>query len=376
MNNCHVFAKRGHIERLEGAVQLTAAASLTLHAVAGHETLPPEVLRHAQCIVLEVDPLDELSLARMEQVRRTRPAMPIIAAIENADFNLTRILVRQGVFDVVALPFDVQEVVSRVMDASAVLAASDRPRLAPMVTLAKAINGIGSTTVVTHLAAALADGGRRRVCVVDLDLQYGQVANYFGIAPALSVVDLLEAGERLDGHLVRNVAADTGRGPFVIGAPTVIAPLEAVDLDRLLHMLDTVRQEFDFVLVDLPANWTNWTLSAALASSQIVLLTDQSVNGVRQAKRCLELFDSIEMATGSVGIVVNRYEKKLLQKIGLGDITRVLQKDVLATLALDKSGLPAAQDQGLLLDQVSRKARFSSDIAGLAGQLESLGEEQ
>ena len=374
--NCHVFAKREHIARLEEALLKGRTSSLTLHAVAGHEHLFPEALRHAQCIILEVDPRDPLSLGRMEQVRRSRPSMPIIAAIENADFNLTRLLVRQGVFDVVPLPFDVQEVMSRVMDVSATLASSAGGKLAPLVAVAKATGGTGATTVATHLAAAISQGGKRRCCVIDLDLQFGQVANYFGIAPTTSVLELLEAGERLDGELVLNAAVETDQGPFVLAAPSVIAPLEQVDVDRLLHLLGLVREEFDFVLIDLPANWTNWTLSAVLASSEMLLLTDQTINGLRQAKRCLELFASIEIPTDDVGIVVNRFEKRLLQKIGLDDVAKVLRRDVRATLAFEKGGLRTAQDQGLLLDQVVRKARFTQDIASLAEQLLQLGEER
>ena len=115
MVNCHVFAKPEHIAELERQLADQRNAALTLHAIAGHEPLPLTAIKQAQCIVLEVDPRDRSSLARMEQVRISKPSIPIIAAIENADFNLTRVLIRQGVFDVLALPFDSDEVLSRIM---------------------------------------------------------------------------------------------------------------------------------------------------------------------------------------------------------------------------------------------------------------------
>jgi pilus assembly protein CpaE len=157
--NCHVFAKREHLARLEVPSGPGAHRSpiLTLHEVASHEHLFPEVLRHAQCVILEVDPKDELSLGRMEQVRRARPNLPIIAAIEEADIKLTRVLIRQGVFDVVTLPFDQDEVLSRVMDASATVAAESKVQVAPMVSVVGAVGGMGATTVITHLASAIAE---------------------------------------------------------------------------------------------------------------------------------------------------------------------------------------------------------------------------
>ena len=367
--NCHVFATREHVRALEGLLPDEHAASVTLHEIAPQEPVLPEALRQAQCLILEVDPRDQSSLARMEQVRRARPSMPIIAAIQNADFNLTRVLVRQGVFDVVSLPFDVEEVMSRLMDASATFAANSAVALAPMVSVVGSAAAVGATTVVTHLAAALADAGVRRCCIVDLDLQFGQIADYYGIEPPTSVLELLEAGERLDGDLLRNAAVDTGRGPFVISAPTTIHPLEQVDVDGLLRLLDIARREFDFVLLDLPANWTNWTLSAVAASSEVLLVTGQSLSALRHAKRCIELFDSVEIPESCTSVVVNRFEKRLLQKIGADDVERALKRPVRATLAVEKGGLSEAQDRGLLLPEVARRARFSADIAELAGEL-------
>jgi pilus assembly protein CpaE len=373
--DCHVFAKHEHIARLESQLPGERGSSLTLHGVAGDESLPTAALTQAQCIVLEVDPRDRQSLSRMEYVRRARPSMPIIAAIENADFNLTRVLVRQGVFDVVTLPFDGEELLSRVMDVGATLAAASAAPMAPMAAVVGSVAGIGATTVVTHLAGALSRqaGGRSRCCIVDLDLQFGQVAGYFGVEAAMSVLDLLDAADRLDQDLVRNAAVDTGRGPFVLAAPAAIAPLEQVDVDDVLRLLDVARRTFDFVLIDLPANWTNWTLSAVVSASDLLVLTDQSINGLRHAKRCLDLFRSVELSPDEIRIVINRNEKRLLQHIGLDDVEHTLGLPVGATLAREKNGLADAQDRGLLLNEVVRKARFSSDIEGLAGDLLSGG---
>jgi pilus assembly protein CpaE len=370
--NCHVFAKREYLARLESPFVVGGhqSAALTLHAVASHEHLFLDALRQAQCVILEVDPKDELSLARMEQVRRARPNIPIIAAIEEADIKLTRVLIRQGVFDVVTLPFDQDEVLSRVMDASATVAADSKAKLAPMISVVGAVGGLGATTVITHLASAISARDQfGRCCILDLDLQFGEVANYLGLSPPTSVLDLVEAGDRLDEDLIRNSAIDSGRGTYVLAAPLAISPLEQVDLDRLLRLLDIVREEFDFVLVDLPSSWTNWSLSALLGCSEIVLLTDQTINGLRQTKRCLDLFDSVEVPAADVTVVVNRYEKRLMQKIGLGDVSRVLERPVAATLALDKNGLSEAQDQGRLINETVRKTRFYDDVTGLAEDL-------
>lgn len=371
MSSCHIFATDRHIFRLQRDIAGEASPALHLHSLRPYEPLDRHLLDNAQCVVLEVDPQSDLSLERMERLRRSHPSLPLIVATENADLKLTRLLLRQGVFDVVSLPFDVAELLPQIMEACASQADTSVPTGSPMASIFGATGGVGATTVITHLAAAIARDPRcpRSCCIVDLDLQFGDVANYFGVTPSTSVLDLLEAGERLDDEMVRDAAIDTGRGPFVLGAPSTISPIEEVDIDRLLRLLELVRQRFDFVLLDLPGAWTNWALSAAMACRKTFVLTDQTINGIRQAKRCLELFRSVEIPVGDVGVIVNRMERRLLQGISTDDIENALGREVVRTLSLEKSGIAEAQDQGLLLEEVARKARFSRDVADLAADL-------
>ena len=370
--NAFVIASPDHIARLDGAIGNSRASKLNTIALASGDPVPFSVMDQAEMLVLEIDPESEASLARMEQVRRARPNLPLLAAVENADLRLVRALLRQGVSDVVALPFDFDELFTQVIDAAATSSQSGTmDRLAPMATMVHAVGGMGATSVLTHLAAAIADDGGcgSRVCLIDLDLQFGEVAVQMGLTPQNSVLDLLEAGERLDGDLIRDTAVQTKYGHYIIAAPSQITPLEDVDVDRLLRMLTLARREYDYVLLDLPVNWTNWSLSAALACSEMLILTDQSIGGLRQTKRCLDLFDMMVVPRENLQLIVNRAEKKMFQSIGVHEVADTLHRNVSATIAKDKAGLESAQDQGVLLGEINKKAPFVRDVARLAEQM-------
>lgn len=340
-------------------------------ALAADVALPDEVMSRAVVLVLEVDPASQASLNRVSAVRQKRPSLPLIVALEQADLAMTRTLIRQGVSDVATLPFDVEELTAQLLDTSASVAPVTRSSLAPMVSMVRAAGGVGATTLITHLAASLIDcrGRPMDVCVIDLDLQFGQVANYLSLTPTTTVLDLLEASERLDTDLVRDSALAAPQGFWVIGAPSVITPLEDVDVDRLLKMLTVARQTFDFVLLDLPANWTNWTLSAALACNENLLVTDQSITGLRQTKRVVELFDVMNVSPENVRVVVNRVGKKLFQSISVNEVAETLNRQVFATVSRDRGDLQMAQDQGVLLSDNNRKAAFVKDVDRLADEI-------
>lgn len=370
----YVVADAARLEGLEAAVAGILVGNsghgLTTMTLPADAPVPDEAIRSARILVVEIDGASQRSLARVSQVRAIRPDLPLIVALEDASVSLVRTLVRQGVTDVAALPFDAEELFSQLLDADAQNASEVSGDLAPMMAVVGGSGGSGVTTAITHLGVALHEAMHdARVCIVDLDVQFGDVAAFLGQRPSLTVGDLLEAGDRLDSEYLRGAAKDSGKGVWFISAPGAIEPLESVDIDQLLKVLELVRREFDVVLLDLPANWTNWTLSAALACERIVLLTQQTIPSLRQARRMIDMFGSVGVARGGVQVVVNRAEKKLFQAIGVGEVAKALDHDVLATLAADPQAIEVAQDQGDLAWEISRRCRYGADIRALAAML-------
>lgn len=365
-----IVAREAELAGLRFHTALPGVAESTFVAIAPDGALPDAILRSAHVLVLEVDPASEHSLRRVARVRAERPDLPIIAALNQADISSMRMLIRQGVADVATLPFAPEELASQILDQYAQAAAQATPdALAPMTTVVRSTGGCGATTVVTHLAQAIAEEGGGSVCVVDLDLQSADVAAYLGETPKLNLSALLEAGDRLDHDLLRSAVTETQFGFSLVAAPDAITPLETVDVDQLLKILRLLRSEYDHVLVDLPASWTNWALSAALASTSVVLVTDLSVSSLRQAKRRLQLLSSIGVLQENIKVVVNRAERRLFKTISVGEASEALQCDIVASLAAEGSALRSAQDQGLLLAATVGKSKFGADIRSLAKQL-------
>jgi pilus assembly protein CpaE len=296
----------------------------------------------------------------------------VIAALQQADVSLVRALVRQGVADVAELPFAAADLTSQILDSLSKFTEFLPPDdLGQLVTVVRASGGCGATSVLTHLAEALArqQPGSRGVCLLDLDIQGGDVASFLGIEPAVTIEALIEAGARLDRELVRNAVTETRYGFNIIAAPRAIAPVDKLNVDHMLSIVREVRSIFDYVLVDLPAAWTDWSLSVVHGSDRILMLTDTSISGLRQAKRRLELLEGIAVPHDRVEIVVNRLERKLFRTVSAGEVGEVLGCAVVASLSSEGATLRGAQDQGVLLAESAGKTRFGSEIETLAKQI-------
>lgn len=345
------------------------------------DSLPTAQLAGARIVVIEVDPSSRNSLERVDQLRADWPNVPVIAGLADVDIATTRQLLRRGVSDIVALPFAVDEMATAIVDAADQIQEEtfDEAKLAPFVAVLKSIGGSGATTIATHLAADMADayGEGCRACIIDLDLQSGDASSFIGATPRLTLADLIEADSRLDDELLRSVASATdAHNVDVIAAPHDIMPIEAIEFDTLMHVVKLARRQYDLVIVDLPASFTNWSLSTVFAADQTLLVGTLTIPSLRHAKRQLDFLVSMGLSREAIQVVLNRVEKKLFKTISVSDAADALKHPILATVC-EEGNLPrTAQDQGVLIPSIQKRTKFMKDINELAdGLMEKLAEE-
>lgn len=349
---------------------------ILLHTLAVDQEIPAHALSAASILVLEVSPTRAESLERLSAVRELFPNLPVIAAVREPNLPLVRTLLKQGVRDVVGLPLPHAELVEILKEISAELQAELSSDVAQgqLITIMKSIGGVGATTVATHLASELAARNTGRgVCVFDLDLQFGDAASYLGLSNQLSIADLLEAGSRIDGDLLRSVVSKTPEGLHVLAAPADMMPIEAVNADQILRIIELARAEYDYVVLDLPTNWTNWTLSLVARSTAIFLIVELSVASLRQAKRQLQLLQNQGISGDHISIAANRVEKRMFRAIDLDSASQALGHPVDLSIHNDYPLVRAAHDQGVLIQQIRAKSKIVGDIASF---LPRLGVEQ
>ncbi len=331
-----------------------------------------DALDNACILVLEIAPELPASLERLSAIRQLHPKLPVIAAVRDANLALVRTLLKQGVRDVVSLPLPHAELVEILREVSVQLDVQQAAEVkqGQLITVMKSIGGVGATTVATHLASELAmQSTGRGVCVIDLDLQFGDAASYLGLSNQLSIADLLVAGSRIDSDLLRSVVSTTPQGLNVIAAPADMMPIEAVSADQILRLIDLARTEYDYVVLDLPTNWTNWTLSLVARSTAIFLIIELSVASLRQAKRQLQLLVNQGISGDHISIVANRVEKKLFRSIDLDSAAQALGHPVELSIHNDYPLVRAAHDQGVLIQEIRSKSKIVGDIANFLPRL-------
>lgn len=372
-----------YVSDLDGAIPELMTAKVAgypveLNTVPVTDWIDPEALKGATAAVIQVDADSPASLKRFDKLARTIKT-PLIAAAYNPPLALVRSLLRTGAQDVIPLPITVEELEAALVPLRAKM--SERAEALPvstgkLVSVIKSVGGVGATALLCQLAVRFArreSACARQACLIDLDLQFGDVAFQLGLNPKFSLVDLLEAGPRLDAELLGATTTEHSSGLHVLAAPPDMMPIEGMPTEQLMRVIELARREFDCVFIDLPTNWTNWSLSVVAQSNLVLLVTEQTVAGINRAKRQLMLFESQDLGDLDVRVIINRFEKGLTKTIRPADIHAALGRDAGYTIANDFQLMRTAIDRGVPIDELKRKSALGKDLdtldVGLAAAL-------
>lgn len=168
--------------------------------------------------------------------------------------------------------------------------------------------GVGKTVIAANLAVMLGTEHQRRVILVDLSLQFGDVAATLNIAAGRSIGDLVSVGPQVDVDVLQQVLMDGPGGIRVLLAPSSPELAEYVTSTYLRALFSELRTIADHVVVDAPTSLNDLTLTALDVADHIVLVTDLSVPGVKNARLLRGVLDVLKVDPSLVLAVGNHRE--------------------------------------------------------------------
>lgn len=355
-----------------------AGFPIALSVLAESDWIDPEDLAQAAAAVIQVDRDSADSVKRFQKLAAATKT-PLIAAAYEPPLAFVRALVRAGAHDVVPLPLEVADLEISLAPIRESLANQEQSAsfgTAKVVSIIKSVGGVGATALLTQLGIRFAQQEAkfgREACLIDLDVQFGDAAFQLGLQPKLSLADLVDAGSRLDGDLMRATTTTHASGLNVLASPPSMMPLEALSSEQVIEIVELAKREFGTVFLDLPSNWTNWSLSLLAQSDLVLLVSELSVASLHRARRQIELIDSQGLNDLDMRVVINRFEKGLLRTVRAADVSSALRRDIGYTIANDHPLMRSASDQGVPISDIRRKSAIGKDIdtldAGIAAVL-------
>jgi pilus assembly protein CpaE len=238
--------------------------------------------------------------------------------------------------------------------------------LGQVITVFGAKGGVGATAIATNLAGAMQ---RRslRVCLVDLDLYLGDVLAFLDIPGSYSITDVLANMSRLDRELLATSVTKHRSGVSVLAQSSKVEEAEQIKGPDVTALLEFLRRNYDFVIVDGVRGFDELSLAALDGSQHVFMTLTQDVPAVRNGQRCLELFGRLQYDQNRIKLLLNRYTKA--SKITIEVVGETLGQSLTHTISNDFLLLIDAINRGVLLTEVAPRARITQDIEGLIPHL-------
>lgn len=297
-----------------------------------------------------------------------RPVVPyIIGTAPSATQELILGALRAGIPEYVAAPLTREEFDVAVRRLLRRMEPASRAR-GMLVAVYSGKGGLGTTSVAVNLATALArENPSARVALVDLVVVGGDIRVMLDLKPAYDIGDLVMKVDRIDGDLLTSLMTNGPAGTFILPSSDRPEVQDLVDGTATATILEQLRLNFHFVVLDLDHYIGERTIGALDASDRVILVTQLSVPALRSTQRTLDLFNRLGYPPAKVQIVVNRWNAE--SALTIKDAETVLGRSVSAKLPNDFSACADATTKGIPVLEHEPGSSLSSGFRRLAAEL-------
>lgn len=195
--------------------------------------------------------------------------------------------------------------------------------------------GVGKTTTTANLGASLASMDRR-VCLVDADIGLRNLDVVLGLENRIvyDLVDVVEGFARLKQALIKDKRLES---LYLLPAAQT-KDKTAVSPQQMQSLMEDLREDFDFVLVDSPAGIEQGFRNAIAGANRAIVVATPEVSSVRDADRIIGLLEAAEIPPP--GLIVNRLRPQMVKKgdmMGIEDMIEILAIELLGVVPEDES---------------------------------------
>jgi pilus assembly protein CpaE len=359
-------------ELLEGSDQIEVRAELNNFYSSLDSWIFNEIkTMEADVIIVDVTPDKEQGILTVEKILEISKQSHIFVAGNGTDADVILRSMRAGAKEFLSAPLESQSLFAAIERVSKVhtVAAKEKKRFGRLFTFFSAKGGTGSTVVSTNFAVSLVEQTKKPTILVDLDMQLGEVSLFLGMKPAFNIVDVADNIHRMDETLLKGFIKKHTSGLDVLAAPDSLDKVESVGPSQIVQILQFLKNSYEYVVVDTSNTFDDHTVSALDQSSTIFLISNTDLPSLRNAQRCLSIFERMGYKKEKIKLLINRYQKSL--EIRSKDIEETLNFPVTWIFPKDWPTIMNAVNSGVPLSTVNHSeisgsfASFVQQVAGI-----------
>ncbi|GIU95315.1 MAG: hypothetical protein KatS3mg012_1772 [Gaiellaceae bacterium] len=286
------------------------------------------------------------ALLLLDSVHRQHPDLNVMVLGQGSPNGFLTRAFEAGADDIVMLPATPEQIRFEIHKLLARKRKSEQPSLgegARLVCVLGPKGGTGKTLTSTNVAVALAQRGHS-VALIDLDLQFGDVALCLGLPPERTVYDLAQSPGALDWDKLQAFLPQHSSGVRTLIAPRRPDQASAVGAELLREVYAIMRANFEWVLVDTPPGFTAEVITSIDSSTDIVMVGMLDSLSLKNTKLGLETLELMKYDPDDIYLVLNRAHSRV--GISQSDVEAVLGRAPDILIPSDRE-IPRTVNEGI-----------------------------
>jgi len=240
-------------------------------------------------------------------------------------------------------------------------------QLAKVYTVFSPKGGVGKSVITANLAVEVKRRTHKRVLIVDLDLQFGDIALLLNVAPKSTLAHIAElAPAQMDADFVETHISDSSVGVRVLAAPLKPEYAEVITPEIIQKVLDVVKEQYHYIFIDTVPSFGPEVLAALDRSDGILMVVAPDFLTLKNVTLGMAVMDTLGYSKEKVHLILNRAQS--LSSVKMKDIERGLQHRIDVEIPSDGELVVSSVNRG----QPFVQSHPTSLVAKAIGQIADL----
>lgn len=234
-----------------------------------------------------------------------------------------------------------------------------------VITVFSSKGGVGRTTVATNLAIKLAQK-KRKVAILDFDMEFGEVASSMRIETRDTISELLQEQSSPNADTIRKYMSMHSSGITILSAPASPEFADHISSSQIEKIISVLRTYYDYLIIDTSMGFNSINLSCFDASSMILYVTGMDLATLRRTKKGLSIVNSL-VGDEKIRLLVAKEEPS---RVKLRDVSKALEFPLWYSIPYEHKIALEAVNQGVPMVMDSPSSKVSKAYQKIANEID------
>lgn len=325
-----------------------------------------------ELILIDISNESDIAFEIIEKVTLQHRTGLIFVTANEADPDAILRAMRAGAREFLLKPIESEDI-NKAMEKTRNLLSSEtyENSQGKIITVFSNKGGLGKTTIATNLAINIANLTGKKVALVDLNLQLGDVTTFLDITPSFDISYIVNNLSRIDeSFLLSTLEKYKNTNLYVLADPPYLEQAEDITSEQISTILNLMKSTFAYIIIDTNSSFDSKTLCSLDYSDEILLISMVNLPCIRNAQRCLELFNRLDYNKDKIKLIINRYLHN--EEITIEDVEDALDHPIQWKIPNNYFTVMQAINRGLPIMSVDSASNINQNLMELSAMLTNM----